>query len=90
MVKTAKERAIAILQRKKDSISQLQGLDTSDTLFKTWKRGVEVAIENIFGDGRHLKDFRAVVFYPSFVQSTLSGTSSYFASTALVSSPPYL
>src|SRR5712692_4018397 len=62
-----KNQALVLLRRQINVISTLQGLSTSAPEFNKWHRDTEVALERIFGDqGRHLNDFRAINFAPTF------------------------
>lgn len=62
-----KDKAKALLQKYIDAIDGLKN-SRGTPEFTKWKRGVEVAIENIFPkDSRHLKEFNGISFSPPAV-----------------------
>ncbi len=65
MERPSKKKAMERLQKAREAINELRSPDilrdqSSSPKFKKWHRNTEIAITNIFGNSRHIEDFRNV------------------------------
>lgn len=78
MQKPSKAKAMERLQKAREAITELRASEvvlgrlSSSPKFKKWHRNTEIAITKIFGDSRHIGDFKDVRYGLSIVSSRTS------------------